>query len=219
LTPRRREPTFEIPIYRISRCDRAGSSLSPSFFPLAAGAQNPAAIEHHLRYGVKITEQPDVALELVDRMRSYHVPAVSIAVIDNFRVVFAKGYGVTEFGGSKQVDSTTLFLAGSISKPIFSSGFLRLLNERKDLARHERECAAHDVASAGEPFHRTREGHAAPPVDAYGGTHRLGLSRLRARQSPCRQSPSCSTAYRRPTHRRSATIRRPARGGFTRVAE
>src|SRR6476646_7716989 len=67
----------------------------------------------------------------LDRMRSYHVPAVSIAVIDNFRVVFAKGYGVTEFGGSKSVDSTTLFLAGSISKPIFASGFLRLLNERK----------------------------------------------------------------------------------------
>jgi len=99
--------------------------------PLAAGAQNPAAIEHHLRYGVKITEQPDMALELLDRMRSYHVPAVSIAVIDNFRVVFAKGYGVTEFGGSKPVDSTTLFLAGSISKPIFTSGFLRLLNDRK----------------------------------------------------------------------------------------
>ncbi|HWJ12737.1 MAG TPA: serine hydrolase domain-containing protein [Gemmatimonadaceae bacterium] len=99
--------------------------------PLAAGAQNPAAIEHHLRYGVKITEQPDMALELLDRMRSYHVPAVSIAVIDNFRVVFAKGYGLTEFGGSKPVDSTTLFLAGSISKPIFTSGFLRLLNERK----------------------------------------------------------------------------------------
>jgi len=99
--------------------------------PLAAGAQNPAAIEHHLRYGVKITEQPDIALELLDRMRSYHVPAVSIAVIDNFRVVFAKGYGVTEFGGSKRVDSTTLFLAGSISKPIFASGFLRLLNDRK----------------------------------------------------------------------------------------
>ena len=99
--------------------------------PVVAAAQNPAAIEHHLRYSVRITEQPDVSLELLDRMRSYHVPAVSIAVIDNFRVVFAKGYGVTEFGGTKPVDSTTVFLAGSISKPIFASGFLRLLDEKK----------------------------------------------------------------------------------------
>lgn len=96
-----------------------------------AGAQNPAAIEHHLRYGVRVEGQPDVALELVDRMRSYHVPGLSIAVIDNYRVVFAKGYGVTEFGGNKAVDSTTLFLAGSISKPVFASGFLRLAEARK----------------------------------------------------------------------------------------
>src|SRR4029078_7417991 len=86
-------------------------------------AQNPAAIEHHLRYGVKLADQPDVALELVDRMRSYRVPGLSIAVIDNNRVVFAKGYGVAEFGKTKPVDSTTLFLAGSISKPVFASGF------------------------------------------------------------------------------------------------
>src|SRR4029077_20313472 len=63
--------------------------------------------------------------------RSYHVPGVSIAVIDHDRVVFAKGYGVAEFGGSKPVDSTTLFLAGSISKPVFSSGFLRIAEQRK----------------------------------------------------------------------------------------
>jgi CubicO group peptidase (beta-lactamase class C family) len=99
--------------------------------PFAARAQNPAAMEHHLRYGVRVAEQPDISLELLDRMRSYHVPAVSIAVIDNFRVVFAKGYGVAEVGGTKPVDSTTLFLAGSISKPVFASGFLRLLDERK----------------------------------------------------------------------------------------
>jgi CubicO group peptidase (beta-lactamase class C family) len=95
------------------------------------GAQNPAAIEHHLRYGVRLAGQPDVDLDLVERMRSYHVPGLSIAVIDNYRVVFARGYGVTEFGGTKPVDSTTLFLAGSISKPVFASGFLRLLEDRK----------------------------------------------------------------------------------------
>jgi len=97
----------------------------------AAAAQNPANIEHHLRYGVRIEGQPDTAMELVDRMRSYHVPGVSIAVIDNYRVVFAKGYGVAAFGGSTAVDTTTLFLAGSISKPVFASGFLRLAEDRK----------------------------------------------------------------------------------------
>jgi CubicO group peptidase (beta-lactamase class C family) len=95
------------------------------------GAQNPAAIEHHLRFAVRLTGQPDSALEMLDRMRAYHVPGVSYAVIDNWRVVYAKGYGVTTFGGTKAVDTTTLFQAGSISKPIFASGFLRLVEDRK----------------------------------------------------------------------------------------
>ena len=93
-------------------------------------AQNPAAIEHHLRYGVRLIGQSDTALDLLDRMRSYHVPGLSIAVIDGERVVFAKGYGVKEYGKSDPVDSTTLFLAGSISKPVFTSGFLRLVEAR-----------------------------------------------------------------------------------------
>ena len=113
---------------------RVGPILTLPLFVGAAGiaaAQNPSTIEHHLRYGVRIADQPDIALEISDRMKSYHVPGLSIAVIDNYHVVFAKGYGVAEFGGSKPVDTTTLFLAGSISKPVFTSGFLRLVEQRK----------------------------------------------------------------------------------------
>ena len=99
--------------------------------PNDARAQNPAALEHHLRYGVRLEGQPDIALDMLDRMKSYHVPGVSIAVIDNWRVVYAKGFGVKAFGGTQPVDSTTLFLAGSISKPVFTSGFLRLVEDRK----------------------------------------------------------------------------------------
>ncbi|MGH7620268.1 MAG: serine hydrolase domain-containing protein [Gemmatimonadaceae bacterium] len=101
------------------------------FVARQAVAQNPAAIEHHLRYGVRLEGQPDIALDILDRMKSYHVPGVSVAVIDHWRVVYAKGFGVTQFGGTKPVDSTTLFLAGSISKPVFTSGFLRLVEDRK----------------------------------------------------------------------------------------
>jgi CubicO group peptidase (beta-lactamase class C family) len=94
-------------------------------------AQNPAAIEHHLRYGVRLAGEPDIALDILERMKSYHIPGISIAVIDNWRVVYAKGYGVTEFGSTRPVDTTTLFLAGSISKPVFASGFLRLVEDRR----------------------------------------------------------------------------------------
>ncbi|HEY9226022.1 MAG TPA: serine hydrolase domain-containing protein, partial [Gemmatimonadaceae bacterium] len=94
-------------------------------------AQNPAGIDRRLRFAVRLADQPDSALSLVDRMREYHIPGLSFAVIDNYRVVFAKGYGVAEFGGTKPVDTTTLFLAGSISKPVFASGLLRIIEERR----------------------------------------------------------------------------------------
>ncbi len=96
---------------------------------LTLAAQNPAAIEHHLRYVVRLAAEPDSALEIADRMRAYHIPGLSLAVIDNWRVVYARGFGTTVFGGSKPVDTTTLFLAGSVSKPVFATGLLRLVED------------------------------------------------------------------------------------------
>lgn len=94
-----------------------------------ADAPDPRRIEHRLRPSIRIADRPDTSFDLVDRMRYYHVPGVSIAVIDQNRVVFARGYGVAEFGGNVAVDTTTLFLAGSISKPVFATGVLRLVEQ------------------------------------------------------------------------------------------
>jgi len=100
--------------------------------PLAAQPDHrpdPARIERQLRPAVRLAGRPDTAFDLVDRMRFYHVPGVSIAVVDDFRIVYARGYGVTEFGGSQRVDTATLFQAGSISKPVFATGVLALVDQ------------------------------------------------------------------------------------------
>jgi CubicO group peptidase (beta-lactamase class C family) len=97
---------------------------------------DPSRIEHGLEPTVRLAGRPDTAFDLVERMRYYHVPGVSIAVIDNDRVVWAKGFGVKTFGGADPVDTSTLFLAGSISKPIFATGLLALVQQGKlDLDR------------------------------------------------------------------------------------
>ncbi len=61
-----------------------------------------------------------------DRMEFYKVPGVSIAVIHNFAVDWARGYGALEAGGSDLVDAETLFQAASISKPLTAMGILSL---------------------------------------------------------------------------------------------
>jgi len=70
-------------------------------------------------------------LNLGQLMKQRQIPAISIAVIENYQIVCAKGYGVTEKDGSTLVTPATLFLAGSISKPVAALGALTLVEQGK----------------------------------------------------------------------------------------
>src|SRR4030042_6409124 len=65
-------------------------------------------------------------MSLSDRMQHYQVPGVGIAVINNGRIEWAKGYGVTEADGSQAVSPDTVFQACSISKPVSVMGIMLL---------------------------------------------------------------------------------------------
>jgi CubicO group peptidase (beta-lactamase class C family) len=68
---------------------------------------------------------------LHERMAYYHTPGVSIAVINDFKVEWAQGFGVCDVRSKSKVTTETLFQAGSISKPIFAIGVMRLVEEGK----------------------------------------------------------------------------------------
>ena len=74
-------------------------------------------------------EGAPVRWSLTERMAAHKVPAVSIAIIDGGRVVWAQGFGVTEVGGHDPVTATTLFQAASCSKPVAASAMLRLVDK------------------------------------------------------------------------------------------
>jgi CubicO group peptidase (beta-lactamase class C family) len=75
--------------------------------------------------------EPPVRLNIGKLMQLYNCPGLSVAVIDNFRIAWAKGYGVTEAGGNKPVTVHTIFQAGSISKPVAATGTLSLVERGK----------------------------------------------------------------------------------------
>jgi CubicO group peptidase (beta-lactamase class C family) len=75
--------------------------------------------------------EPPLQLNLKKLMELYKVPGLSIAVIDNFKIAWAKGYGVTETGTNHPVTVHTLFQAGSISKPVAATGTLYLVEHGK----------------------------------------------------------------------------------------
>ena len=53
---------------------------------------------------------------LRERMAFYHVNGVSIAVIKNFKLEWARGFGRADSAEKRSVTSATLFQAASISK-------------------------------------------------------------------------------------------------------
>src|SRR5262249_58433866 len=75
--------------------------------------------------------EPPLELTLKQLMDSYKVPGLSVAVIDNYKIAWAKGFGVTEPGGSTPVTTSTLFQAGSISKPVAAAGAMWLVAQGK----------------------------------------------------------------------------------------
>lgn len=80
-----------------------------------------------------IVRQPgqavDVRMKLADRMRHYKVPGLSIAVINQNRVEWARGYGLLTAKGQPAVSPDTLFQAGSISKPVTALAALKLVEQ------------------------------------------------------------------------------------------
>ena len=60
-------------------------------------------------------------------MARRHISGVSLAIIQGGRIVLARGYGVTDESTRAPVTPTTLFQAGSISKPVSALGALHLV--------------------------------------------------------------------------------------------
>jgi CubicO group peptidase (beta-lactamase class C family) len=71
------------------------------------------------------------ALTLPQVMAQLHVPGASIAVINNFEIQWAKGYGVADAATGRAVTVSTRFQAASISKPVTAMAVMRLVQEGK----------------------------------------------------------------------------------------
>ena len=114
----------------------AASAAPPSLRSSVPGEQTPleariTRVESGLLPAFVIAGRPLPAKPLAQRMTDLKTPGVSVAVINNGAVEWAKGYGVTETGTSTPVTTHTLFQAASISKSIAALGALRLVEQGK----------------------------------------------------------------------------------------
>lgn len=66
---------------------------------------------------------------IIDRMNYYKVPGVSIAVIKNYKIDWAKGYGLADTLQKTPVTTEIMFSAGSISKFLMAVTALKMVDE------------------------------------------------------------------------------------------
>src|SRR6201981_1119380 len=68
-------------------------------------------------------------LTLQEVMTKLHTPGVSVAVIKDFKVQWAKGYGVADLKTGRPVEVDTLFQAASISKPVTAMAAMKFVQD------------------------------------------------------------------------------------------
>lgn len=73
----------------------------------------------------------DKLKSITEAMEEYNIPGLSLAVIDNFEVVWAKGYGVADTETKNPVDKHTIFQAASISKPVTALAVMKMVQDGK----------------------------------------------------------------------------------------
>ena len=101
---------------------------------LAAGAADDPRlqrVENDLLPAVALKEKVGRPTSIVQRMQQLGIPGLSIAVIEEGKVSWARAYGLSDTVEKTPVTTQTLFQAGSISKPVAALGALRLVTEGK----------------------------------------------------------------------------------------
>lgn len=88
-------------------------------------------IENSLIPGLVLQGEELAPKNIIDRMSELKVPGASVTVVRNGEIEWTGTYGWADFNQKIPVETTTLFQAASISKPITGIGVLKLVEEGK----------------------------------------------------------------------------------------
>jgi CubicO group peptidase (beta-lactamase class C family) len=78
-----------------------------------------------------VQTQDTLKWSLNQRMTFYNIHGLSLAVINNYSIDWAKGYGWADISEHRLVTPQTLFQAASLSKSLNSVGVLKLVQDKK----------------------------------------------------------------------------------------
>jgi CubicO group peptidase (beta-lactamase class C family) len=120
-------------------------------------------------------EQPQIAkhggldtLSIPEIMSKYEIPGLSLAVIHDFDIHWVKSYGVADRKTGRVVLPSTVFQAGSVSKPVSALGLLKAVS-RRQVSLDE------DINERLSRWKLNTEGYASPVTARMLASHTSGL--------------------------------------------
>jgi CubicO group peptidase (beta-lactamase class C family) len=110
--------TFLCAITAFDAAEGLAQSDAGAFIAHIESAQSPA-----------VSELDDLTLQAL--MERLHVPGLSIAVVKDFEIHWARAYGVADVATGRLLDTATRFQAASITKPVTALAALRLVQAHR----------------------------------------------------------------------------------------
>ncbi|TAE46482.1 MAG: class A beta-lactamase-related serine hydrolase [Bacteroidetes bacterium] len=86
-------------------------------------------VENNIAGGILLNDAKPGTI--AEQMATYKVNGMSIAVIHDYKIAWAKGYGWADVAEKRPMTTETLFEPGSISKTLNAVGILKLAQEKK----------------------------------------------------------------------------------------
>ncbi|HEY0057102.1 MAG TPA: serine hydrolase, partial [Pedobacter sp.] len=88
-------------------------------------------VENSLKEIASLSNDSAKKYNIIDRMKLHKIPSVSIAVINNGKVEWAKAYGYADIAHKKPADAKTIYQIASITKSINAFYIMKLAQEAK----------------------------------------------------------------------------------------
>ncbi len=130
----------------------AACVLVPAFAAPADVDRRIRQFEQGLAPVVLVTGEKPALKSLTERMAELKVPGVSVAVIHQGRIEWARGYGVAKSVAPRSTEKS-LFQAASISKPVFALAVHASVGRGQAEARHQRQRIPEGLEGPGQRVH------------------------------------------------------------------
>ena len=130
---RRKGKTYYVTLVdgAFAAAERRGAQLNIAVGSLAVAARTEENLAGRRAHTLDPARLEKLVAFAEEARKQTHVPGVALAVVQDGKIVLEKGLGVRELGTNEPVTPSTLFMIGSMTKPLTSLMMARLVDSRK----------------------------------------------------------------------------------------